>query len=183
VRLSRRVRVISLVLTLWASCFWCACASTPASSPTRIAVERPEDALFRIASRWRAQHSEKGLRSSPSPIGAFDRQIVTRLTLARGQATATETVRVTESFLMRDGARVSCGVDWEDEVTVAYGTLRGEAALQLAWEALQRPRACEPNLAMPPIERPAGWAHFVLRSDQLVGTDPPLEKRTFLPED
>jgi hypothetical protein len=183
VRLPRRVRFIWLVLPIWAGCVWCACASTSGSSPTRIAVEQPEDALFRIASRWRAQHSEKGLRTSPSPIGAFDRQIVSRLSLSRGQPTATETVRVTESFLMRDEARVSCGVDWEDEVRVTYGTLRGEAGLQLAWEALQRPRACEPNLAMPPVERPAGWAHFVLRSDQLVGIDPPLEKRTFLPED
>jgi hypothetical protein len=183
VRLLRYVPSISLALQLWAGCLW-GCASTPGPSPSRVSIERPEDALFRIAGNWRARHSEKGLRSSPSPIGAFDRQIVSRLALSRGQATATETVRVTESFLMREGGRVSCSVDWEGEVTVAYGTLRGEAALQLGWEALQRPRACDdPNLALPPFERPAGRAAFVLRSDQLVGIDPPLEKRIFLPED
>jgi hypothetical protein len=175
--LGRRLRWLALLLGS-------SCAAPPNALRTGAVAERPEAAITSIASTWEARGSEKGLRSSPSPIGSFDRQIITRLNLLSGQATATETVQLTESFVLRDGGRVQCSTSWEGELSAAYGRVAGEPALELSWPALVRPRACDladPNLG--DFERPAGRGLFVLRSDQLVGVDPGRETRTFLPVD
>jgi hypothetical protein len=160
------------------------CAAAPNQVRTSAVAERPEDAIIRIASTWEAHDSEKGLRSSPSPIGSFDRQIMTRLKLQRGQSGATENVDLTESLVLRDGGRVHCSVSWEGDLTVAYGRMAGEPALELNWPALARARACDvADPVLGDFERPAGHGVFVLRSDQLVGIDPGRQGRTFLPVD
>lgn len=177
---SARVFVVSGVALLCAG----ACGGAPPAPPAAPVAEGPADAILRVAATWEARHAEKGLRSPPSPIASFDRQLVSRITLARDATTAPETLRVSERFVLRDGADVSCGADAELTVNVAYGRKAGEPALELSWPALVRPRVCEPAHApIPDLERPAGRARFVLRSDQLVGVEPALEKRTFLPVD
>lgn len=161
-----------------------ACGGGPATPPAAPVAEGPEDAILRIAKTWEARHAEKGLRSPPSPIAAFDRQLISRVVLAPGATTATETLTVSERFTLRDGGSVSCSGSAELPLSVAYGRKAGEPALELAWPALLQPRACEPaHGGIPELERPAGRARFVLRSDQLVGVEPALEKRTFLPAD
>jgi hypothetical protein len=158
----------------------CAGASGPA--PSAPVVQGPEEAILRIASFWEAHSNEKGLRSSPSPIASFERQLVSRLELGRGQATATETLSATERFTLRDASEVHCSARFDLSVTVSYGDRAGEPALEIQWPSLSRARECDmPGAAIPPFERPAGKARFVLRSDQLVGVEPALEKRTFLP--
>jgi hypothetical protein len=161
-----------------------ACGGAPAAPLAAPVVEGPEDAILRIAKTWEARHSEKGLRSPPSPIAAFDRQLLSRVVLAPGATTSTEELSFSERFTLRDGANVTCAGSAEVPISVSYGRKAGEPALELAWPALTQPRACEPaHAGIPELERPAGRARFVLRSDQLVGVEPALEKRTFLPAD
>ena len=161
-----------------------ACGGAPPPPATAAVAEGPEDAILRIATAWEARHAEKGLRSPPSPIASFDRQFVSRITLVRGASSAPEALSVSERFVLRDGTNVACGETAELSVNVAYGRKAGEPALELSWPALAQPRACEPaHGGIPDLERPAGRARFVLRSDQLVGVEPALEKRTFLPVD
>ena len=161
-----------------------ACGGAPPPRPAPAVAEGPEDAILRVATAWEARHAEKGLRSPPSPIASFDRQLVSRITLVQGASSAPETLSVSERFVLRDGTNVSCGGNAELSVSVGYGRKAGEPALELSWPALVQPRACEPaHGAIPDLERPAGRARFVLRSDQLVGVEPALEKRTFLPVD
>jgi hypothetical protein len=161
-----------------------ACAGAPATPHTAPVTEGPEDAILRIASSWEARHSDKGLRSSPSTIASFDRQLTSRVVLVPGTSTATEALAFSERFVLRDGAVVQCAGSVELQLTVSYGRKAGDAALELAWPALVHARSCEPpHTAIPKLERPAGRARFVLRSDQLVGVEPALEKRTFLPAD
>ena len=158
----------------------CGGAATPARAAA--VTEGPESAILRIGSTWEARHGEKGLRSPPSPIGSFDRQLVSRVSLVRGESTATELASFTERFVLRDGGVVQCSGSQSLDVTVAYGRKSGEPAIELSWPALVLQRNCEPaNAGIPQLERPAGRARFVLRSDQLVGVEPALEKRTFLP--
>lgn len=138
--------------------------------------------ILRIASFWEARYSEKGLRSSPSPIASFNRALVSRLELTRGQAAATETLSAEERFTLRDASEVHCSARFDLPVLVSYGNRAGEPALELEWPALDRPRQCDtPGASIPPFQRAAGKARFVLRSDQLVGVEPALERRTFLP--
>lgn len=151
----------------------------PVAAPT---TEGPEAAILRIATAWEARHTEKGLRSSPSPIASFERQVISRLVLVEGQPTATESLSFTERFVLRDGGEVRCSGDLTGEVSVVYGRKAGEPALELAWPGQSYQRTCEPSgSAVGDDERPAGRARFVLRSDQLVGVEPVREKRSFLP--
>ncbi len=117
-------------------------------------------------------------------MASFDRQVVTRLELTEGQPNATEHLTFTERFVLRDGGEVRCSLSLSTDVAIAYGIKAGEPALQISWPAATRERQCDvPNAAIQSFERPAGRARFVLRSDQLVGVEPALEKRTFFPVD
>lgn len=168
----------------WASVSGLACSGATTPAPAAAVTEGPESAILRIGSTWEARHGEKGLRSPPSPIGSFDRQLVSRLSLVRGESTATELSSFTERFVLRDGGVVQCSGSQALDVTVAYGRKSGEPAIELSWPSLVLQRNCEPpDAGIPALERPAGRARFVLRSDQLVGVEPALEKRTFLPAD
>lgn len=159
-----------------------ACSGATGPPPTAPSVESPEEAIRRIASFWEARYTDKGLRSSPSPIASFDRQLVSRIELTQGQTTAIESLSFEERFTLRDGGQVHCTGRLDLQVAVRYGARSGEPALELEWPALERPRECDtPGAPIPAFERPAGRARFVLRSDQLVGIEPALEKRTFLP--
>lgn len=161
-----------------------ACGGSPAPPPAAPVMEGPEDAIMRIAKRWEARYVDKGLRSPPSPVASFERHLVSRIELVRGEPSASETLSFSERFALRDGTTVNCGGTIELSIGVAYGRRAGEPALELSWPALARERPCEPaNAAIPPLERQAGRARFALRSDQLVAVEPPLERRTFLPVD
>jgi hypothetical protein len=158
------------------------CSGAAGPPPGAPSVEGPEDAILRIASFWEARYTDKGLRSSPSPVASFDRQLVSRLELTRGQLTATESLSFEERFTLRDAREVHCSGRLDLQVSLSYGARAGEPALELEWPALSNPRACDtPDAPIPAFERPAGRARFVLRSDQLVGIEPALEKRIFLP--
>jgi len=172
--------------TRWLAAFSCAlafaCASAAGPPPAAASVEGPEAAILRIASFWEARYADKGLRSSPSPIASFDRQLVSRLELTQGQVTATESLSFEERFSLRDGQAVHCSGRFDIQISVRYGARANEPAVELEWPASERPRDCDvPGAPIPEFERPAGRARFVLRSDQLVGVEPALEKRTFLP--
>lgn len=159
-----------------------ACSGAAAPPPPPPTVEGAEEAIARIGSFWEARYTDKGLRSSPSPIASFDRQLVSRLELTRGQPLATESLSFDERFNLRDAREVRCQGRFDMQVNVAYGMRGGEPALELDWPALSQPRQCDSaDVPIPPFERPAGRARFVLRSDQLVGVEPALERRTFLP--
>ncbi|MEY2935418.1 MAG: hypothetical protein RL033_6167 [Pseudomonadota bacterium] len=161
-----------------------ACAGAAAPPPPPPTVEGAEEAIARIGSFWEARYTDKGLRSSPSPIASFDRQLVSRLELASGQPLATESLSFDERFNLRDAREVRCQGRFDIQVNVGYGMRGSEPALELDWPALSQPRQCDSaDVPIPPFERPAGRARFVLRSDQLVGVEPALERRIFLPVD
>lgn len=174
----RRPAVLSAAL------LFAGCGGTRAAPPPIVATEGPEEAILRIARRWESRSVDKGLRSPPSPIGAFEHHVVSRIELTRGKATATEALTFSERFTLRDGTSVRCAGSVELEVGATYGRKAGEPAIELEWPAVSLARPCEPAAApIPPFERAEGRARFVLRSDQLVGVEPPLERRTFLPVD
>lgn len=170
--------------TAGAALLLASCGGPRAAPPPVVATEGPEQAILRLANRWEARYVDKGLRSPPSPVGAFERHVVSRIELTPHEATATEVLTFSERFTLRDGTTVQCGGSVDLNVGVTYGRKAGEPAVELAWAALSHERPCEPPGApVPPFERAEGRARFVLRSDQLVGVEPALERRTFLPLD
>lgn len=180
---SPRLRWLAQALAaLSSTCSFCACSGASGPPPAPPAVEGPEEAIARIGTIWEARHTDKGLRSSPSPIASFDRQLLSRIELTRGSSSAVERISFEERFILRDAREVRCQGQLEAPLHATYGTRSGEPALELDWPEASQPRSCDsPDAPIPPFERPAGRARFVLRSDQLVGVEPALEKRVFLP--
>jgi hypothetical protein len=175
-----RIPVFGVLLVSLASL---SCALTEPVHPPDAAQQRPEDAILNITRHWLARYSERGLRSSPSPIASFDRQLTSRLELNRGMQSASETLDFTERFVLRDGGEVHCSGQVEGDVSVLYGRRSGEPALELSWSTLLAPRKCDAPLVESTFERPAGLSRFVLRADQLVGLGSALDRRTFSPAD
>jgi hypothetical protein len=109
---------------------------------------------------------------------------VTRIELVKGEQNARQTSSYLERFVMRDGEETHCETTVEGSVEVRYGRRQGEAALEIGWPGVSTPRRCQrPDDRIPPLEEGAERSRFVLRSDQLVGVEPALEKRSFLPID
>lgn len=143
--------------------------------------ESPAEGILRIGRVWQASESEKGFMSAPSPVATFQSDVVSRLTLAE-KGPARERLEYSERFTLRDGRVASCSTTVEHDAPVAYGLKGGVPAIELEWPAARQSRACDLSGFAPPLlERRAGRARFVLRADQLVGVEPPGEKRSFIP--
>jgi hypothetical protein len=153
----------------------------PPPAPLR---ESPAEAILRIGRVWQAREDETGFRSAPSLIATFQTQVVTRLTLATGSSPGREQVEYSERFMLRDGRVANCSATLAQDVPVSYGLKGGMPAIELQWAAARLARSCDlAGFSAPALERPMGRARFVLRDDQLVGVEPPGEKRSFIPSD
>jgi hypothetical protein len=173
-----RARVVALA-SLVVSCGGASQAPPPA--PQR---EGPAESILRIGRVWQAREDETGFRTAPSPIAAFRSQIVSRLTLGSRDEPARESVRYDERLTLRDGRAASCSATIEHAAPVVYGLKAGVPAIELEWPASTVPRTCDlAGFSAPLLERAAGRARFILRDDQLVGVEPPAEKRAFIPVD
>lgn len=157
-----------------------ACGPREAAPPPRVVQETPADEILRIGERWVANTKQRGLLSPPSPVSVFAVLEESRLTLTRDQAR--EELVVEEQFELRDGGTVLCVTRSERTVGLKWGRREGEAAIELRRPALSTPRQCEGGRPPEPLlERPAGAARYVLRSDSLVAVEPPLEDRVYIP--
>lgn len=166
----------------WAASAALGCASSAPPPPTQPVSQGADDAILGIARVWESRVVDKGLRSSPSPIAAFESHVLTRIELVKDAPRARQVATYAERFGMRDGGSVECETRLEATVNVRYGRRRGEAAAEFAWAAARAARTCNAaDPRIPAIEVTAGRSRFALRSDRLVGVEPALEKRTFLP--
>lgn len=157
-----------------------ACSGAPSAPPPRPLVETPRESILRIGRVWEAREETTGFRTRPSPVASFRTQSVSRLTLEPRPEREQRTI--IEHFTLHDGRQASCEGSLEREVDVAYGHKGGEPALELTWASARLERRCDtPGLPLPELELPEGVARFVLRADQLVASEPPGEKRAFIP--
>lgn len=170
---ARAVALAALALTCGGS------GQQPPPTPLR---ESPAEGILRIGRVWEAREKETGFRTAPSPIATFQTQVVSTLTLGAGAASAPARVRYAERFTLRDGRIANCSASVELQAPIAYGLKGGMPAIELQWAAARLQRTCDlQGFSAPELEHPAGRSRFVLRDDQLVGVEPPSEKRSFIP--
>lgn len=156
-----------------------ACGPREAAPPPPVVQETPADEILRIGERWLATTKQRGLLSPPSPISVFAVVEESRLTLAREGAR--EEVLVEEQIELREGGAIRCLTRFEHDLGLKWGRRQGEAAIELRRPAATAPRQCEGGQHPEPIlQRPAGAARYVLRSDNLVAVEPPLEDRLYI---
>ncbi|MCA9633710.1 MAG: hypothetical protein KC766_38930 [Myxococcales bacterium] len=175
---SRLVAVIVCGLVLLP----CGCKKKQGPETETVRAETPEDEILRVGKRWQATEEARGFQSPPSPISVFDTRVQSVVVFSRGEKTVVEGLSASEDFELRDGSRVHCEGKLEVHSRVVYGRRQGEAAIQLERPRVRIPRRCSGGV--PPdasLSLPRNVARFVLRDDQLVAVEPPLEKRVYLP--
>lgn len=168
----------------WALVGIASCGRPEKEVQAPVAEYSPQTAILRIAARWQSQETEKGLLSPPSPIVSYTRQSSTVLNLESAQTTTEILLRVSEHFVLRTGEKVDCDTSLPVAGSLSFGRRAGQPALELGWAKASFARHCEPaNSQIPEFQLSAGRSRFVLRSDQLVGVEPPREQRRFIPVD
>lgn len=160
----------------------CGCKEKQGPAAETVQRETPEDEILRVGTRWQATEEARGFQSPPSEVSVFDTRIQSVLVFERGKKSVVEGLTASENFELRDGTRVRCEGKVEVHSRVIYGRRHGEAAIQLERPGVRIPRRCSGGV--PPdaaLTVPRSVARFVLRDDQLVAVEPPLEKRVYLP--
>lgn len=152
--------------------------------PPRVPIQvlGPEDEILSVSSSWESRQRDKELRSEPSSISVYEVSEVSRLEFVSGASVASELLALEEVFLMRNGQSFRCRSEQRFEVAVRFAPKGEEPAVQVQRPAATLTRVCEPpGFPEPMLSLPARISRFVLRDEQLVAFDPPLEKRLFLP--
>lgn len=173
-------KLLCLALLTGALLGGCKRQTTP--EPEAVRAETPADEIMRVGLRWRATEEAKGFNSPPSQIGVFDTRIQSELRFEPGVKYAVESLKAIEDYDMRDGSRVHCEAAAEVKSRLRFGRVGGEAVVQIERPPVRLSRRCS-GAGAPPGASDLGRnvARFVLRGDQLVAIEPPLEKRVYLP--
>lgn len=137
------------------------------------------DEILRIGEQWASSHAEKAILSPPSKISLSN--TIVRSQLFLDQNTARERLTIQEEVTLRSGGTILCETSFEHGLRLKWGRKQGEAAIKLQRPSLSGPRACNGPHPEPIISRPGAEALFVLRSDELIPVEPPLEKRRYIP--
>ncbi|MEZ4374640.1 MAG: hypothetical protein R3B07_27740 [Polyangiaceae bacterium] len=160
----------------------CGCKKKQCQEAQTVRAETAEDEILRVGARWQATQEARGFESPPSNVSVFNTRVQSVLVFKAGEQAVVEGLSATEDFELRDGTRIHCEGQLEVHARVFYGRRGGEAAIQLERPRVRIPRRCSggapPDAA---LSLPRSVARFVLRDDQLIAVEPPLEKRVYLP--
>ena len=144
--------------------------------------ETPAEAIHRIGELWESKSISKGLRSEPSKLAMFETRMVSRIRVVPGRDWSVDALEVAEVFEMRSGLRYECRAKGDVTVKLVFGRRHGEPAVEMRRPATRLARVCNPpDYPEPEVELPEVVGRFKLSGDQLIGYDPPLEKRVYLP--
>jgi hypothetical protein len=159
-----------------------ACGGATAPQPVHAQLESPEDEILAVANAWEAHTSDSGLRSEPDKISVFTSEELRTLRFTTGSHTASQSLLRDETFHMRDGRKFACRSEGTLDVSVRFYRKNGEPVLELTYPAVQFARQCDnPGFPEPTFKFEGPSASFVLREENLVGFDPVLAKRTYVP--
>ncbi len=157
------------------------CKRQAAAEPGVVRAETPADEIMRVGLRWRATEEAKGFNSPPAPISVFDTRVESELRFEPGVKYAVESLKAVENYELRDGSRVNCEAAAQVRSRLRFGRIAGEAVVQVERPAVRLNRRCGGAAAPATAGLAPSVARFVLRGDQLVAIEPPLEKRVYLP--
>lgn len=162
------------------ACFATGCANSGPPVETPVKRETAADQVLRISSGWTSTEVEKSLLSPPSEISVLTISRKSDVTLAHDSAR--ESLLIEEEVETRSGATIRCQTQFEHPLGLRFGRKSGRAAVELVRPALVGQRRCDSPHPEPTISEPARRALFLLRSDQLVAVEPPLDDRIYRPQ-
>lgn len=155
------------------------CGSSDTPPAKTVARETAELEISRISSVWISTEIDKTILSPPSPLSLSASTRTSTLFFEPGAVR--ETLSVEEVLDLRSGGRVRCRTHFDHEVGFRFGRKEGEAAVELLRPALSSQRGCDGNAPEPVLAEAARRVLLVLRSDQLVAIEPPLDQRVYRP--
>lgn len=159
------------------------CGGEPPLAQTPVhQAQSPEAEIVAIASSWEARFKETGLRSEPSKISVFNMSGLSTLDLSLGNPVAREGLLLEETFRMRDGRQFVCRAEGVLQVQVRFFNKGDEPAVEVTRPTTNLTRHCDqPGFPEPTVSLGSTSSSFLLRDEHLVGFDPPLEKRSYIP--
>lgn len=167
---------------------WCAalaalalagCGGQKQESEAPVMMLSASDEILLVGKQWKSALPEKGLLSPPSPISVFETRRVSTLQIAADGAK--EELVIEEQITLRAGGVITCRTVFEHDLSLRYGRKQGQAAVELVRPALSAARSCNAPHPDGALSEPTRRALFVLRADNLVAVEPPLEKRKYIP--
>jgi hypothetical protein len=157
-----------------------ACGGNKNSDTPAVKKQTAADEILRIGNLWTNVHPEKGILSPPSKISLF--RTYRKSELRMSEDAIFERLTIEEEAELRDGTKIRCVTQFEHQVGHRWGHHNGDAAVEIVRPALSATRSCEGAIHPDgPIAEPAKQALFVLRSDNLVAVEPPVDQRTYTP--
>jgi xanthine/CO dehydrogenase XdhC/CoxF family maturation factor len=158
------------------------CGGEAPVAVTPVRQQTPEEEILSIATTWEARYRDNGLRSEPSKISVFSQSGLSALELTQGQPIARETVLLEETFRTRDGRQFACRAEGVLQVQVRYFRKGDEPAVEVTRPETELDRHCDqPGFPEPTVGVGLPKSSFLLRGENLMGFDPPLEKRSYIP--
>jgi hypothetical protein len=158
------------------------CGGEAPVAHTAVHQQTPEDEIQAIAVSWEARFKDNGLRSEPSKISVFTVNGLSTLDFTPGKPVAREGLLLEETFRMRDGRQFVCRVEGVLQVQVRYFHKGDEPAVEVTRPVTELTRHCDqPGFPEPTVNIGSTSSSFLLREEHLMGFDPPLEKRSYIP--
>lgn len=158
------------------------CGGEAPKAQAPVQQQTPEQEILAMGTSWEARFRDNGLRSEPSKITVFTVDGLSTLDLTLGKAVAREGLLLEENFRMRDGRQFACRAEGVLQVQVRYFLKGDEPAVEITRPVSELTRHCDqPGFPEPTVNLGNTSSSFLLREEQLMGFDPPLEKRTYIP--
>ena len=155
------------------------CGPSQEAERPPVELQSAADEIMRIGEVWTSAHSEKGILSPPSKISVFTTVVRSEIKLSEHEAS--EVLLIQEEVTLRAGGTVLCETRFEHPLRLKWGRRQQEAAVKLSRPPISGPRNCNGPHPEPIISRGEVTALFVVRSDELIPVEPPLEKRKYIP--
>lgn len=156
-----------------------ACSGKQSTPPPTVGKETAQAEVTRIGRTWTSTQVDKSLLSPPSPISVRATARTSRLELDGPEGR--ERLAIDETFELRSGGEVHCLTEFEHSVGLVWGRKGGEAAVEVTRPALSAQRRCDGTAPEPALSEGVRRVLLVLRADQLVAVDPPLDDRIYRP--
>lgn len=157
-----------------------ACGGSSQETREPIQQETAADEVLRIGGEWISRVPDKGILSPPSEVSVFS--VVTESTIQLSEESASERLVIEENVELRNGDGAQCRTEFSHPLQLRWGRRQGEAAVELIRPALNAQRNCRGLHPEPVLRAEPKRALFILRSDQLVAVEPPLEDRIYRPK-
>jgi hypothetical protein len=158
------------------------CGGTDKPEPTVVPRITAEEAILQVSHTYLAHGGTRRLLAPPSELAIHQRELQSRLSLAKNDAK--ETLNVTERYEYRNGQVIDCSAEAVRSLATSYRFTNDTATVKLVAPKTPLKYRCKGGIPAELVTAVEGSAiELVLRDETLVVIAPATDRRRFLPAD